>query len=302
MPIVSALYRSSRNLIAFERRSEDPQAQGNHDIYLMYQDGSMMENLTNYPGGDDGAPTWSPDGNWIAFASTRVGNGNHALYKIDVHSRQVTQLTSGEYDDRWPTWSPDGDRIAFMRKLGGQTEGGREIFVMNTDGTNQIRLTNWDSGDEFPSWSPDGQWIAFSSDRYWVGRDLWVMRPNGSDLHVVVRTDPESESITRDEIYPSWGPDGRIYYTYKVVDAQGEKTELLYRVWMNGNGREKVFDDSYDRWIATWAPDGQCLAFYAFMGGPDKEVWKWCQGYSNPVNLTNNDGISDEYCAWSPAP
>ena len=282
------------DLIAFERLSEGSDL---HDIFLMHKDGSRVENLTNYPSADDGAPAWSPDGRFIAFASTRVGNGNHALYKIDLHSRAVTQLTSGEYDDRWPAWSPTGDRIAFMRDI-----GQRVIYIMNTDGSDQRRLTYWDWGDEFPAWSPDGQWIVFSSERYWLKRDLWLIKPDGSDLHIVLRTDPEDEDDLKDEIYPTWAPDGRIYYTFKFRDAQGTKRELLYRIWPDGSGMEQVFADTYNRYIASWAPDGQCFAFYGFMGGPDKEIWKWCKGFSIPINLTNNVGISDEFCAWSPAP
>jgi Tol biopolymer transport system component len=297
LPLVLDSYASwyPRGMIAFERRAEGTEF---HDIFLMADDGSGLENLTNYPA-DDGAPTWSPDGNQIAFASDRVDNGNHALFKIDLRTREVTQLTSGTYDDRWPAWSPNGDQIAFMR-----TVGQRDIYVMNADGTGQTQLTDWGGGDEFPAWSPDGEWIVFSSERFYAKRDLWIMRPDGSDVQIVLRTDRPSptDPDLQDEIFPSWGPDGRIYYTFKALDEDEKKRELLYRIWPDGTGREKVFDDSYNRYIASWAPDGECLVFYGWMGGPDKEIWKWCSGFAEPINLTNNEGLSDEFCAWSPVP
>jgi TolB protein len=295
LPLLQNYYPSRyKGAIAFERRAEGTQF---HDIFLMHNDGSGLENLTNYPA-DDGAPTWSPDGTQIAFSSTRVGNGNRAIYKIDLRSRVVTQLTNGTNDDRWPTWSPDGDQIAFMR-----TGWRRDVYVMNADGTQQTQLTTGDWGGEFPAWSRDGEWIAFSSERFYAKRDLYVMRPDGSDLTLVLRTDRPSPSDPdlQDEIYPTWGADGRIYYTFKALDG-GKQRELLYRIWPNGSGREKVFDDTYNRYIASWAPDGDCLAFYGYMGGLDKEIWKWCTGFADPINLTNNEDLSDEFCAWSPVP
>ena len=44
-------------------------------------------------------------------------------------------------------------------------DGNAEIYVMNTDGSEQVRLTNH-SGDDFdPTWSPTGEHIAFASER-----------------------------------------------------------------------------------------------------------------------------------------
>jgi Tol biopolymer transport system component len=279
----------THNVIAFERRGEGTDF---HDIFLMTADGSNLQNLTDYPA-DDGAPTWSPDGKYIAFASGRVGNDSLGIFKIDVHSREVTQLTSGEFKDRWPTWSPDGAKIAFTRRTYTDGVANNEIFVMNADGTNQQNITNYPQGDDFPAWSRDGQWIAFTSERNWGGRDLWLVRPDGSGAHIVRRTD------FQEELYPTWAPDGRIYYTFSPTDGEEEQ---LYRIWPDGSGMEPVFGDGYKRWIASWSPDGQCFVYYSYMGGPDKEIWKWCEGYDAAVNLTNNDHISDEFCAWSPVP
>ena len=52
-------------------------------------------------------------------------------------------------------------KIAFIS----DRDGNREIYVMNADGTNQVRLTNNSVVDDHPTWSPDGTKIAFVSQR-----------------------------------------------------------------------------------------------------------------------------------------
>jgi len=299
---------STRGLVAFERHYCDPEQPEKdeycepHDIWLTTQDGSGGElNLTNTPDVDEGVPTWSPDGDYLAYAAGRLGS--KAIHKRNVHTGEVTILTDGTNDEHWPAWSPLGDRIAFVRKTPGEMY---DVYVMNTDGSGLLKLTTWPYSDRFPAWSRDGQWIAFSSDRFYASEDLYIVRPDDPDsVRLVLQTnDPGQDNNDRaDEIYPSWSPDGWIYYTFAYQDAPADGTEYLYRIRPDGSGKSKVFDDSYERWIPSFSPDGQCFTFYSKMGGIDKEVWKWCAGMGAAVNLTDNpDHVGDEYSAWSPVP
>jgi Tol biopolymer transport system component len=60
-------------------------------------------------------------------------------------------------------------------------DGNREIYVMNADGTNQVRLTNNSVVDDHPTWSPDGTKIAFVSERISGGFAIFVMNADGTN-------------------------------------------------------------------------------------------------------------------------
>jgi hypothetical protein len=296
VPVTLSLDVTTRGMIVFESKVVPGSEQ--HDLLLIHNEHpDVIFNLTNTPDVDEGGPTWSPDGNWIAYSAGDLSGWDRAIYKIDLSTRQIYSVTDHTRDDRWPAWSPDGTQIAFMRNQADLPAGFYipDIYVMDVNGGNQQQLTDWDYGDEHPAWSPDGQSIAFVSDRYYAGRDLWLMDADGSNEQELLDT-PGT-----DEVYPTWGPEGWIYYTWRVVDG---KDEQLYRMNPATGERVKVFDDNLNRYIASFAPDGECFSFYSILGdiaGHDKEVWKWCTGYTQPVNLTDND-VSDEYSAWSPVP
>jgi Tol biopolymer transport system component len=87
--------------------------------------------LTSDPG-DEVQPSFSPDGNEVAYAFNEggvdkgVGHhggvSHHHIYVKAIGSEEAVGLTSGPDDDMSPAWSPDGQRIAFVR-LGPDPKG-----------------------------------------------------------------------------------------------------------------------------------------------------------------------------------
>ena len=61
----------------------------------------------------------------------------------------------------------------------------KEVYVMNADGSSQVRLTNIMGNDDSPVWSPDGTKIVFRSDRDRNCCDpyeqVWAMNADGSN-------------------------------------------------------------------------------------------------------------------------
>jgi Tol biopolymer transport system component len=150
---------------------------GNTDIYVMDAKDSDNDgngdNLARFTDNAafDGDPAWSPDGNQIAFTSTRDG-GSFQIYVMNAGGTDEVNVTNTQANDSQPNWSPDGTRIAFTSNR----DGFDNIYVMNADGSGQTRLTKKAPHDFSPVWSPDGTKIAFTSTRGGGDLEIYVMK------------------------------------------------------------------------------------------------------------------------------
>lgn len=115
-------------------------------IYTMENDGTHPQQVTD--GGYAVSPSWSPNGQFLAFAWIRHygpgAPGGQDVYLLDVASKQWAQLTHGEGRNDFPSWSPDGRHIVFERN--------NQIWSMLADGTQQHPLTNAGKNTQ-PNWS-----------------------------------------------------------------------------------------------------------------------------------------------------
>jgi TolB protein len=68
---------------------------------LLATDGTELRRLTNR--GDNLAPSFSPDGNWIVFTSSR--DGDNELFIMRLDGSGLTQLTNNELSDWQPRWA-----------------------------------------------------------------------------------------------------------------------------------------------------------------------------------------------------
>ena len=208
------------------------------EIYVMDADGGNQQNLTNHRG-DDGSPSWSPDGKRIVFSSDRDQGRddphNSEIYVMDANGGNQQNLTNSPNDDRYPSWAPDGKRIVFSSSREGHFRNilriTDEIYVMDADGGNEQRLTENRNNDWQPVWSPDGERIAFSSDTQGDVRifDIYVIDADGGNL----------QNLTNHHAWdgpPSWSPNSeRIAFVSRrdgnseiyVMDADGGNLQNL---------------------------------------------------------------------------
>ncbi|HMB25461.1 MAG: TolB family protein [Chloroflexota bacterium] len=141
------------------------------------------------------AADWAPVGNRIAFAMAVDQPDAYEIFIMKDDGTDVQQLThglpgiGGSLD-----WSPDGKYLLLFAGAAGD----KNIFLVNVDGQTATQITNGGNNTAC-SFSPNGEWIAFNSLRNNDQADIFIMRPDGSDVRQVT-TNPEPDW------QPQWEP------------------------------------------------------------------------------------------------
>ena len=229
-----ATWSPTSERIAFERNTQDPPLM-RPAIFTMDPDGTDIRQVSSGRGGSDFWPSWSPDGERLAFASIRYEDwGIWAVEADGSNERMILGGTGAGYVDD-PVWSPDGSLIAFVGNLSVDNYSPEDaLYVMRPDGTDVTLIADapsigvagdiaWqpiqapaDSVEPTPSIPPTSAEVV---ETFAVGLDVrsvvygegsvWVAASNddGTSAGRIVRIDPETHEVQADipvEVIPTW--------------------------------------------------------------------------------------------------
>ncbi len=228
----------------------------------------------------------------IVFASGK--RGDYDIWTLDLKSRELIQLTAGDFWNDCPRWSPDGRKILYISSRSGY----QDIWLMDEDGANETQITKARKWHNTADWSPDGERIVFCAN-YDGNVNIYTMRLDGSDLRQITAHEgmdfipqysPDGEQIIftsrrsgHDDIWtynlrteelkqltdhefrdfsPVYSPDGRkIAFVCAELDERGEENLELYLMEASGENLVKVTKTRGSERFLTWSPDGKYLMY-----------------------------------------
>lgn len=221
------------------------------DLCLMDPDSpASIVNLTQTPMATEYAPSWSPDGNTIAFQADY--NGGLDVFTTDANAApgtgeatNVSQTTDRSEGARIG-WSPDGQRLTYEAFYNSNLPPnlGADVFVSPADGSSApLPIGSSTAQELYPTFSPDGTKIAFSR--------------NGATFIAPSNGTGTATSLVGGGSEPAWSPDGtriativlNFPYKLRVTSANGSGGSVDLTELASG----------YER--PSWSPDSRRVAY-----------------------------------------
>ena len=254
------------------------------DIYLQRADGASVIQLTS-DAAEDVHPAFSPDGQRLAFASTRAGNWD--LYVMDIDGRNVEQITTGPAQEMHPSFSPDGTRLVYSALSPRSDQW--ELWVIDLP-TGAKRLIGQGL---FPTWSPrrDVSRIAFQRARQRGSRwfSLWTIDlVNGEPRRLTEVAASTNAAI----VSPAWSPDGtRLAFTTILDPSTPDKNNPTgcNDVWIvsaDGTARQRITNGYGLNLAPHWSVDDR-LYFISDRNG-NENIWSVHVDPARPGTATAN--------------
>jgi len=202
---------------------------------------------------------WDRADRGIVFAKDSGGTEQHDLYRIDVETGAVTQLTNDPTAQEYVAqFSPDDSWITVLTNKRHPAvpdrPGQLNLWKMRADGSEYAPLTNYAFPVNGGQWSPDGQLVSYSTneDTADLGNtDSYVIRADGSEARKVLSVRKGSKDTVAD-----WHPDGRRVAV--TSDASGQNRAGILDV---GTGEVRwLSGDDVEEHAVRFSKDGKLLA------------------------------------------
>jgi Tol biopolymer transport system component len=254
-----------------------------------------------------------PSGSTILFSTYLGGSSDDYGYGIASDESGNAYLTGPTFSTNFSTVNPfqagkggafdlfvakiatgsqsAGPKIAFASSRNG---GNHDIYLMDPDGSNQIRITSNAAYDDEPKWSPDGRKIAFMSKRD-GNFEIYSMNADGTG-QTRLTNNPAADG------FPAWSPDGT-KIAFVSGDLHNPITFEIYVMNADGSNRTRLTTDSLIDGVPSWSPDGTKIVFMSGAGSlfdlNSFDIFVMNANGSNRTRLTNNT-IMDGQPSYSP--
>ena len=203
------------------------------DIVKVKADGSQTVNLTYGYSGDNGHPTYSPNGQKIAFIAG-LGGTSGDLVLMDQNG--ANKFATSVSDANFPEWSPLSNKIVYCAPWGSCTN----IKLYDVNSNTSSHLLSGEFGGAM-SWSPDGQYIAFSmkvNDTF----EIYIIKSDGSGLQRITTN-------SSNDLSPSWSPDGN----WIVFTSDRDGNSEIYRMKKDGTIQTRITNNTTTEWWPDWS-------------------------------------------------
>lgn len=239
------------------------------DLHLLDLERGLHVNLTGRYLPDiarNRYPVWSPDGEYLVFASDLPRNSD--LILLHLATGRLRYVTDWRWDDTFPDWAGGGtQRIAYVTSTGSNWDIGivdlglRDVPELASTGSDRLaqdRFIFGSRGDEYaPRWSPDGRYLLYQSNRSGIN-DLYLSTPDGSTARLTNGLMVVNGGV--------WSPDGE-----RIAFAGGRSgAREVYMLRLDDGTLVNASKSPHDDYHPVWSPDGTRLVFVSDRDGDDE--------------------------------